>query len=154
MPSERLTPKQAREQAAEAQGFLASKSIWIGEEEFEIPQRGLMDDEQRERLNELEIESESWDRHPDVTIGGRTRPGDLKMPYRKNGKPIKPGYPARVAIALWGEEKWRRYLAGKGRSSDVTAILAELDIKASQRERDDSKSVASGGDVDAGTEPD
>jgi hypothetical protein len=150
----KLSPREAREQAAEATGFLASKSIWVGDEEFEIPQRGLLDDEQRDRLNELELETESWDREPDVTIGEDKVRGPLKIPYRKGGKLIKPAYPVQVAIALWGKEKYEKFKAGGGRGSDVTAVLAELDKRLEERERSDPKSAGSSGDVEGGADTD
>lgn len=139
------SPKAAREAAAEAQGFLASVEIVAGGDTYEIPQRGLLDDDQAERLAELELETETWDREPDVTLpSGTVVRGQLKRPYRKNGKLVKPSYPVRVAIALWGEEKYNRYKAAGGRSADVTAALALMDQRVQERERDDSKSV--GGD--------
>jgi len=136
------SPKAAREAAAEAQGFLASVEIVAGNETFEVPQRGLLDDDQAERLAELELETETWDREDDVTLStGSVVRGALKRPYRKNGKLIKPAYPVRVAIALWGEEKYARYKAAGGRSADVTAALALMDQRVQEREQDDSKSV-------------
>lgn len=163
--SERITPKQAREQAAEAKGFLASKEIWIGDECFEIPNRGLLDEDQLERLNELELEVETWDHHPDVEIPerrlkdkdgnetavypARTESGLLITPHRKNGKPIKPSYQVRVAIALWGKEKYERYKAGGGFPTDVTAVLSQLDEKIKERESSDPKSVDSAGGVES-----
>lgn len=152
----RLSPQEAREQAAEATGFLASVIIVIGDEEFEVPQRGLLDDDQRERMNELEIEAESWQHEDDIviadrvtknadgsetTIKGRTEPGPLKVPYRDaEGNLVKPGYPVRVAIALWGEDKYARFKKGGGRASDVTATLARLDKRIEVREQSDPKS--------------
>lgn len=136
------SPLEARQQAAEAQGFAASLEIKAGDETFEVPQRGLMDDDQAERLAELELETESWDHEPDVTLAnGTVLPGQLKRPYRKNGKLIKPAYPVRVAIALWGEEKYNRYKAAGGRAADVTAALAQLDKRLSDRADADPKSV-------------
>jgi hypothetical protein len=149
----RLTPKQAREQAAEALGFLAGKSIWIGDEEFEIPNRAMMDDDQKERMDDLDLETESWERHPDRTLDdGTIIPGQLKIPYRKNGKPVRPTSSKRVGIALWGKEKYDRFVAGKGQGSDIVLIQRELDLSVAQRERIDSKSVDSGGAVDVGAE--
>lgn len=144
----RITPQQAREQAAEATGFLASIEIVVGDEVFEIPQRGLLDDDQREALNELELETESWDREPDIEIPERrtknddgsetviaaeTRPGALKIPYRKDGKLIKPAYAVRVAVALLGEERYKKFKAGGGRAADITATLARLDKRIEKR---------------------
>jgi len=136
------SPLEARQQAADAQGFAASLEIKAGDEVFEVPQRGLLDDDQAERLAELDIETESWDRNPDITLdNGTVLPGPLKRPYRKNGKLVKPSYAVRVAIALWGEEKYARYKAAGGRASDVTAALAQLDRRLTERADADPKSV-------------
>jgi hypothetical protein len=158
----RYSPREAREQAAEATGFLASIEIEVNGEVFEIPQRGLMDDEQRDALNEVELETESWDRNPDVeipeqrlkdkegneteVIPPRTIRGGLKIPYRKGENLIKPAYPVRVAVAVLGEEGYKRFKAGGGRASDVTAILAQLDKKVEKRES--FRSESAGGDSD------
>jgi hypothetical protein len=141
----RYSPREAREQAAEATGFLASVEIEVNGEVFEIPQRGLLDDDQRDRLNEVELETESWDREPD--IGGL--PGPLKIPYRKNKKLVKPAYPVLVATAILGEEGYKRFKAGGGRAADVTAILAWLDKRVEERERVDPKSEAGDSDMAA-----
>ena len=136
------SPREAREQAAEAQGFLDSVIITAGGKDYEVPQRGLLDDEQAERMAELELETESWDREPDTKIGDRTVPGALKRPYRKNGKLVKPSYAVRVAVALWGEQTYKEYHTAGGRATDVTAALAMLDQRALERETADPKSVA------------
>lgn len=166
--SDEITPELAREQAAEGAGFLASIKIRAGDELFEIPQRGLMDDDARERLNELDLETESWDREDDVEIPERrlkdkdgnetavfpaeTRKGVFKIPHRKNGDLIKPSYPVRVAIAVLGEEKYARYKKAGGRATDVTATLARLDQRLKERESADPKSVGSDSAVE--TSPD
>lgn len=140
------SPREAREQAAEAQGFLAGVEIKVGDETYEIPQRGLLDDEQADRFAQLELEIESWDHEPDITASdGSVRPGQLKRPYRKAGKLITPPYAVRVAIALWGEDKYRKYKAGGGRAADVTAALAMLDRRVEERESADPKSVVGAG---------
>lgn len=149
------SPKDAREQAAEATGFLASVVIMAGGKEYEVPQRGLLDDDQAEKMAELEMETETWDREPDIEIPAvkdadgnvlrpaRTEKGPLKRPYRKGGKLIKPGYAVRVAIALWGEDAYKAYKAAGGRATDVTAALTALDLRAQEREAADPKSVGS-----------
>lgn len=63
---EKITSLQAREQAAEATGFLDGYILVVGGQEYEIPQRGLLDDDARERLNELDLETETWDRDDDI----------------------------------------------------------------------------------------
>lgn len=143
------SPAEARAQAAEAQGFLASIIIKAGGEDYEVPQRGLLDDDQADRMFALELETESWDREDPITIKApdgseTTRQGPLKRPYRKDGKLIKPAYAVQVATAIWGQAKYDKYKAAGGRASDVTAALAYLDQRVQEREADDSKSV--GGD--------
>jgi hypothetical protein len=147
------SPKEAREQAAEATGFLASIIIKAGDKEYEVPQRGLLDDDQADRMAELELETESWDRDeidiPEMkdAQGNVIRPArtdrPLKRPYRKNGKLVKPSYAIRVAQALWGEQTYKEYQAAGGRATDVTAALAMLDKRAQEREAADPKSMAS-----------
>jgi hypothetical protein len=51
----------AREQAAAYMGFLASVTI----KGIEIPNLSLLSDDQATRLAQLELDTESWDRHPD-----------------------------------------------------------------------------------------
>ncbi|UXA06587.1 hypothetical protein KXD96_27880 [Mycobacterium sp. SMC-2] len=50
----------AREQAAEYLGFLASDRV----KGFEIPNPSLLSDEATVRLAQLDLDVESWDRHP------------------------------------------------------------------------------------------
>lgn len=149
----KLSPEEARESAAEAQGFLASITIHAGGEDFVVPQRSLLDDDQRERMEELELETQSWAREPDVEYPARiirdedgnethyparSEPGALKLPYQdKDGKLIRPSYPVRVAMALWGEDKYARYKAAGGRASDVTATLQRLDERLARRAQGD-----------------
>jgi len=140
------SPLEARQQAAEAQGFLASLEIKAGDEIFEVPHRALMDDDQSERFAQLEFETESWDHEDDVTLSdGRVIKGQLKRPYRKNGELVSPPYPVQVAIALWGEEAYERYKAAGGRATEVTAALAQLDLRVGERANDDPKSVGNAG---------
>lgn len=51
----------AREQAAQCLGFVASEYI----KGFEIPNPSLIDDDARMRLDQLDLDTESWDRYPD-----------------------------------------------------------------------------------------
>jgi hypothetical protein len=138
----KISPREAREAAAEAGGFLASITITAGGEDYEVPQRGLLDDDQREAMDQLEFESQSWDREDDVEItrddgSTYTVTGNLKLPYQKGGQLVKPSYAVRVAIALWGQEKYDKYKAAGGQASDVTATLARLDRVVVKRETGD-----------------
>lgn len=139
---QKISPREARELAAEAGGFLASIIITAGGKDYEVPQRGLLNDDQRAAMDQLEFDSQSWDREDDVEItradgSTYTIPGNLKMPYQENGQLVKPSYAVQVAIALWGQEKYDEYKAAGGQASDVTATLARLDRVVQKREEGD-----------------
>lgn len=51
----------ARQQAADSIGFIASERI----KGFEIPNPSLLSDDQRRRIDKLNLEVESWQHHPD-----------------------------------------------------------------------------------------
>ena len=59
-------------------GFAASVTIQAGDEIFEIPNPGLLDDDQQERWEELQFEVEGCDRDDD---------GDTIKPYRGTPAP-------------------------------------------------------------------
>lgn len=153
----KISPHEAREAAAEASGFLASVTITVGGEDFEVPQRSLLDDDQRERMDELDMETQSWDREPDVQYPehrttnedgtvtvwqARSERGGLKVPYQKNGKLVKPPYPVQMAIALWGKDRYEMYKKLGGRATDITATLARLDQRVSDRQNGDGDAPA------------
>ena len=92
MPTHPLSPREAREQAAECLGFMASQPIQIGDEVFEVPHPSLLDDDQQNRYDELQLSLENLDRWPDVTDedGSVLRQGELKDPHRtKDGKLVE-----------------------------------------------------------------
>jgi len=136
-----VSPAEARQQAAEYLGFTASIYIKVDNGEvFEIPNPGLLDDDQQERFEELQSELETFD-HDEVevpvveytvetradgstfsepkVVGNRTERVLLTNPHRIDGKPVKPPYNVRLAVALWGQEGYERYKAGGGRSNQI-----------------------------------
>jgi len=136
-----VSPAEAREQAAEYLGFTASKEIVLETGEvFEIPNPGLLDDDQQERFEELQAELDTFD-HEEVEVpiieyvveqradgtsvtepkvlGHRKERTLITNPHRKDGVPIKPPYNVRLAIALWGKEGYARYKAGGGRANQI-----------------------------------
>lgn len=148
-----ISPKLAREQAAEYHGFAASVEIQIGDEVFEIPNPSLLDDDQQERFNELNFEIESnCDREDDIEIpehtteDGVTYPakiirGDIKQPFTIDGIPIKPPYNTRLAKVLFGEEGYARFKAGGGRSNQIALIWGQMNREFEKRRKIDPKSI-------------
>lgn len=136
-----VSPAEARQQAAEYLGFTASTEIVLDTGEvFEIPNPGLLDDDQQERFEALQAELDTYD-HEEVevpvveytvetradgstfseprVVGHKKERVLLTNPHRKNGKPITPPYNVRLAIALWGKDGYERYKAGGGRSNQI-----------------------------------
>lgn len=124
--------QEARDQASEYFGFPASSTIEVGEKRFEIPNPGLMDDDQQERWVDLQFELEQCDREPDTIIPEHTLTdgtviphqvvtGALKEPYRKDGALMRPPYAVRVAQAILGGD----YAAFKAAGGSGSYILVE-----------------------------
>ncbi|OMC35496.1 hypothetical protein A5742_12565 [Mycolicibacterium fortuitum] len=81
-------------------------------------------------------------------VPARTIRGQLITPYQRTGEDgkvelIKPGYDARVAIALWGEEGYAVFKANGGNSRLVGLIWNRMTREAAEREAADSKSDGS-----------
>jgi len=154
MSTHPLSPREAREQAAECLGFMASQPIQIGDEVFEVPHPSLLDDDQQNRYDQLQMSLEELDRWPDVTDedGSVLRQGELKDPHRtKDGKLVE-SYNIRLARALFGDSAYKRFKNGGGSGNTVSAIWFQMQRQLTERVRADSKSV--GGDSDLGELPD
>lgn len=158
----KVSPAEARAQAAEYLGFTASVEIVLDNGEvFEIPNPGLLDDDQQERFEELQAELDSFDHEevqvPVVEYSIETRADGSTFskpvvvehktervlqtnPHRKDGKPVKPPYNVRLAIALWGEDGYARYKAGGGISNQIALEWARMNREFVARESSDPKS--------------
>lgn len=151
-----VSTREAKEQAAEYFGFTASVFIQIeGGKVFEIPNPGLMDDDQQERWEEMQFDLEKCDRDPDVEIAGRTAddgtivpgatiPGEIMVPYRIDGKLLKPPYNVRLAIALFGEEGYKEYKSGGGIANQIALEWARMNREYQERVTADPKSDGHG----------
>lgn len=151
-----VSVKEAKEQAAEYFGFTASAFIQVENGKiFEIPNPGLMNDDQQERWEELQFLLEQCDRTEDVILPGYTKedgtvvpdqhiPGEIKTPYRINGELLKPPYNVRLAKALFGEEGYAEYKAGGGIANQIALEWARMNKEYQERVRSDSKSDGSG----------
>lgn len=156
-----VSPSEARAQAAEYLGFAESTEIVLDSGEvFEIPNPGLMDDDQQERFEELQAELDTFD-HEEVevpvveytvetrtdgttysepkVVGHKKERTLLTNPHRKNGKPVKPPYNVRLAIALWGKEGYERYKAGGGRANQIALEWTRMNREFMQKVQSDPK---------------
>lgn len=151
------SPKDARDQAAEFLGFAASETIELSNgDSVEIPNPGLLDDDQQERYDALQFELESCDYDDDIEIPertvthadgrveilqpARTVKGGLKDPLRKNGQLLSPGYNQRLALAILGEEGYAKFKAAGGRAADVSLMWRKMKKQWDERQDADSKS--------------
>lgn len=151
-----VSVRDAKEQAAEYFGFTASTFIQVdGGKVFEIPNPGLMNDDQQERWEELQFELENCDREDDIvipehkledgtTVPSSTLPGEVKTPYRIDGQLLKPPYNVRLAKALFGEDGYNEYKAGGGIANQIAMEWARMNREYQERVASDSKS---GGNV-------
>lgn len=108
------------------------------------PSLRLLDDDALQSLDQLDLDLESCERHPDIyipeqkgkdrtgaeiTLPAETKPGALKIPYRKigdDGKPVllNPPYEVQVVKIAIGEDQYKKLRAGKidghrGSAADV-----------------------------------
>ena len=154
-PRTPVSVDEAKQQAAEYFGFTASTHIRVANGTiFEVPNPGLMDDDQQERWEELQFELEQCDREPDLHVpeqtlsdgtklAARTVRGDLISPYRKNGELLKPPYNVRLAKALFGEQGYAEYKAGGGIANQIAMEWARMNREFEERVSQDPKSGGS-----------
>jgi putative intracellular protease/amidase len=163
--------EEAREQAAAYLGFVVSERITLPNGEvFEIPNPSLLDEDQQARYDQLQVESEDWDRHPDIpevlnedgvpevlnedgtvktpgrapTVRTPARRGNVKVPERKDD--VLVNYNMRLAKAIFGE-RYDAFKAAGGRSSDVNLHWSRMNKALADRRAVDSKSAQGGSDL-------
>lgn len=130
------------------------------------PRLRLLDDDALAALDRLNLEIESYDRHPDIfipeqkikdsagneiTLPSETRPGALKEPHRKTDPATKdsvlldPPYTVQVAKIALGDADYARLRAGtidgrRGSCADIQRIWSEQGLNLAKRQAQDSKS--------------
>lgn len=155
VPRVPISVREAKEQAAEYFGFTASVFIQVeGGKVFEIPNPGLMNDDQQARWEALQFELEKCDREedtiiPEITLeNGTVLPakvieGNYKLPHRINGELLTPGYNVRLAIALFGEDGYAEYKAGGGIANQIAMEWSRMNREYEARVTADPKSEGS-----------
>lgn len=144
--------QEAKDQAADYFGFTASTYIQVENGKvFEIPNPGLMDDDQQARWEDLQFLLEQCDREEDYVIeqtvleDGRVLPekripGEMLVPYRINGELLRPPYNVRLAIALFGEDGYAEYKANGGIANQIALEWAKMNREYQERLQSDTKS--------------
>ncbi|MBN7379479.1 MULTISPECIES: hypothetical protein [Mycobacteroides] len=147
----------AREQASEGRySFLRSEfrsakptSERPEGEVFEIPHKDLFDNDQQDRWDDLQDQIRQYDREPDVLApdGTLIAKGNLIYPHHLGGERVKPSWPERLAVVLWGEEGAARAKAGGINFNEIELVWAKQKYEMDERLKNDSKSASSGSGV-------
>lgn len=147
----------AREQASEGRySFLRSEfrsakptSEYPEGEVFEIPHKDLFDNDQQDRWDDLQDQIRQYDREPDVLApdGTLIARGNLIYPHRLNDERVKPSWPERLAIVLWGEEGAARAKSGGVNFNEIELVWAKQKYEMDERLKNDSKSASGSGGV-------
>lgn len=144
-----LSLADAADQACEYFGFLSYEEIDLedGGLPLKIPNPQLLPSEMRKRFDEVRMKFEDCDREPDIDLpgGGRVK-GEYLDPRRRDGKLVDPPYEVELAIAIWGEDGYKRFAAAAEKSSTpvgpgiISMVWARMDDQFRVRQMVDSKS--------------
>ena len=155
-----VTPEAAREQAAEAGGFLASRFYQVGDEVLELPHPEFFDDDLQAGYDALKFESESWDYeeversnpltgevviHPET--GKPVKDRRIIQPHRKtvDGKTeLVENFNVRFCKILWGAGGYAKFKKAGGRANQVMVDLQYMQRRYKERLSADPKSKGSG----------
>lgn len=136
-----LSLAQAAEQAADYFGFLASRKIDLGDGGplLEIPNPQLLSPDQQDRVNAVRVAFEDCDREEIELSDGKVIKGGYKEPRRRKGKLVTPSYDVQLAIAVWGEDDYKRFAAAGGKPGLISMVWAQMDDQFSRRRERDPK---------------
>jgi hypothetical protein len=144
----------AREQASEGRyGFMRSEFRRAKPtpdhpegELFEIPHKDLFDPDQQDRWDDLQDEMRSYEREPDIksSTGVVIAKGPLIYPHRKDGQRVRPSWPERLGIVLWGKDGAKRAKTGGINFNEIEVVWAKQKFEMEERLEADPKSPGSG----------
>lgn len=145
-----VAAQDARAQASEnGYGFLRSEFRRAKPDQkhpegevFEIPHKDLFDNDQQERWEELQATLLTYDRHPDLKSkdGETVVRGQLIVPHHLKGERVKPSWPERLAVVLWGVDGAKRAKVGGVNFNEIEIVWGKQDYEWRQRALTDSKS--------------
>lgn len=143
----------AKDQQAEYFGHESSLILDLDvdgvKEEFEIPHPNMKSEEQIKAFNKLHKEFETCDREPPTpvkvtmsdgsTMTTEPEKGPFIEPRRKDGELVDPPWEVAVCIALWGEDKARRFIAAGGPPGLVELTWSRMNDEFKKRMAKDPK---------------
>jgi hypothetical protein len=168
IPSAPDAAKRAREQATAYDSVFAPTPLELEypdgtSETIDIPPHPnlrMLDDDQQEAYEDLLCEVETYDREDDiyipestlangVVLPATTRPGQVKVPYRKDGQRIRPAYSIRVVQIALGADVYAKLRQAGLSAADVWRIWNQQGLDLSNRQEEDSKSNGSGSGMES-----
>lgn len=133
----------AIEQLAEFFGFDAYYDFTIEGEPYRITYRQFLPADIERKIREAEKSLEDCDRAEIVLPDGKKVKGmSYAMPLRRKGVIIQDGLDALRLIAMWGEEKYRKFEAAGGPPDMLTAVWAKQDTQYERWRSTGSKSAS------------
>jgi hypothetical protein len=163
---------QALAQANEYESLFGDTRLDLGDDDFIMvpphPDYGLLDDDAMEAYEALQFAVETeYDREDDVYIPEQrlkdpttgeetgvvlppqTMKGNLKTPYRIEGKLVTPPHSVKVVQTVLGEGDYKKLRDAGKSSKDVWKIWGEQSLKIQERKQRDNKSAGSSVDLAA-----
>jgi len=123
------TLDEAVDELAEAFGFQPHYDFRVGDEVYRITYKQFYSADVQRRIDAVDKSLEDCDKDEN---------GLFLLPLRRNGVLLPDSRDALRLIAIWGEEKYRRFEAAGG-SPDLLSIVwerQEMDIAAKRAERE------------------
>lgn len=132
----------AIDQLAEFFGFQAHYDFTVDGQPYRITYRQFLPADVERKLQEVDQSLEDCDR-VEVTLpnGKKVKGTALEMPLRRGGKLLPDSRDALRLIAMWGEEKYRKFEAAGGPPDMLTIVWARQDAQFEEWRRAGSKSA-------------
>lgn len=126
---------EAIEQLAEFFGFQAHFDFTVDDETYRITYRQFLAPEIETKIQEAEKSLEDCDRAEiELPDGKKVKTSSYAIPLRRKGKLLKDGRDALRLIAMWGEDRYRKFEAhcnktGIGSADILSIVWAKQDAE-------------------------
>ncbi len=134
----------AIEQLAEFFGFKAHHDFKVDGEVYRITYRQFLPADVERRLQEVDKSLEDCDRAEiELADGKKVKAPGYAIPLRRKGKLLPDSRDALRLIAMWGEDKYRRFEKAGGPPDMLTVVWAKQDAEYERWRSTGSKSSTS-----------
>lgn len=129
-------------QLGEMFGLDVHYDFLVDNEPYRITMRDFLPVDVERKLQEVEKSLEDCDRAEVVLPNGKKIKGAVPaIPLRRNGELLADSKEAMMLIAMWGEDRYRKFEAAGGPPSMLNAVWAQQDAKVAEWRRTGSKSA-------------